>query len=111
MKFLVFSPEAFVPFQSLESLSAFSRTAGLRPRRGGCTDSAAYERLHTVLVGIPEVDERSMLITERREEDSYSILIAIAEGIAYTLSCNSLITSKLSMLSSSNFSTHSPHRI
>ena len=50
MKFLVFSPEALVPFHSLESFSAFSRTTELRPRRGGCTDTVAYERLHIVLV-------------------------------------------------------------
>lgn len=41
IKFLVFSPEEHVPFQSLESFSAFSRTAGLRPQRGGCTDAVA----------------------------------------------------------------------
>jgi hypothetical protein len=52
MKFFVFSPEALVPFQSLESFSAFSRTIELRPRRGGCTDTVAYERLHMVVVGM-----------------------------------------------------------
>jgi hypothetical protein len=49
MKFFVFSPEALVPFQSLESFSAFSRTTELRPRRGCCTVTVAYERLHMAL--------------------------------------------------------------
>ena len=41
MKFLVFSPEQLVPFQSLERFSAFSRTTELSPRRGGCTGTVA----------------------------------------------------------------------
>lgn len=66
MKFLVFSPEAFVPFHSLDNFSAFSRTTELRPRRGGCTDTVVYERLHMALVVMREEnmgDERSVLVT------------------------------------------------
>ena len=69
MKFLVFSPEALVPFQSLESFSAFSRTRELKARRGGCTNTVAYERLHMALVGMREenmTDDRSVLVARYR---------------------------------------------
>ena len=79
MKFFVFSPEALVPFQSLESFSALSRTMELRPRRGGCTDTVAYERLHMALGGMRGgnmADERSEACWPLRSRSLYPIIHA-----------------------------------
>lgn len=83
-----------MPFHSLDNFSAFSRTTELRPRRGGCTDTVVYERLHMAFVVMREenmADERGVLVTSRRTRYRSPTLYLVMQQSNYFQTINALL--------------------